>query len=498
MILLRGKMSFSRGFSGFLAAGLAMVVAAQERTVWPSVECGAFAHKATEMRCDDSRVLHLKTGVKDRWPGVTVAFTNGVKDMTAFGRIRVGVSNETARPLEVHLSVKNNAQQGQSPGGSVRLAPNGAGEISVSLFNSPWVLDSPLELVGMRGCPTATGGGSFDVRKVSELHVFLSDPREPAAFSVSSIRLGAADGQVKKLSAAAFLPFVDRFGQFRHDDWPGKVHGEDELAKARDNEAAWLAKNADSPIAGADRFGGWAAGPQLKATGFVRTEKVEGTWWLVDPDGRLFFSQGVDCVRIGAETGVSWREKYFEWMPDKADATFKYCFSKSWWAPHGFYQGKGECTMFDFVRANMIRKYGPDYERTFRELAHKRIHAWGLNTIANWSDGSVYRQHRTPYTVCLGTEGPRIEGSVGWWGKFPDPYSQEFERGIARQVMNTSTNGADSDLWCIGYFVDNELSWGRDDRDLARATLASPATQPAKAAFKEWLAGKYADTAALN
>ena len=37
-----------------------------------------------------------------------------------------------------------------------------------------------------------------------------------------------------------------------------------------------------------DRFGGW---PDLtgEKTGFFHTQKIDGRWWLVTPDGNAFF-----------------------------------------------------------------------------------------------------------------------------------------------------------------------------------------------------------------
>jgi hypothetical protein len=53
------------------------------------------------------------------------------------------------------------------------------------------------------------------------------------------------------------------------------------------------------------------------------------------------------------------------------------------------------------------------------------------------------------------------------------------------------------DAWCIGYFSDNEMSWG-DETSLAVATLKSPADQPAKGAFVADLQAKYGEIAKLN
>jgi hypothetical protein len=462
-------------------------------TLWPSDLCDAKSNKSSEIRLDEQKRIHVKTGTAYDWPGVTVFFKAGDYDLAAYGPLRVTVRNTDTRPLTVSLSVKNRVQKEHSPGGSVTLKPGETGVIATSLRLTPWMLDRPLELVGMRGFPAAIDGGTFNVRKTAELHIFLGKPDATAAFDV--LKIEADERPLTLLKTDTFLPFVDTFGQFAHVEWPGKIHSEAELQKAKADEAKWLSDN--SGPADRDAWGGWSAGPQLKATGHFRTEKVNGKWWLVDPDGRLFFSHGVDCVRPGSDTGVTGREPYFAWVPEK-DSPFAKFYGWSSWAPHGFYKDKGTFKTFDFARANQLRKYGEGWETVYADLAHQRIRAWGLNTVANWSDDKVYLLRRTPYTVCLNTSGPRIEGSEGWWGKFPDPFSQEFGEGIRKRALDQQKAGTANDPWCIGYFVDNELSWGKDDRALALSAVLSPATQPAKLALRAWLEKKYATADALN
>ena len=43
------------------------------------------------------------------------------------------------------------------------------------------------------------------------------------------------------------------------------------------------------------RYGGYL-NKRVKSTGFFRTEQIDDRWWLIDPDGYLFLSYGVDCV----------------------------------------------------------------------------------------------------------------------------------------------------------------------------------------------------------
>jgi hypothetical protein len=120
-----------------------------------------------------------------------------------------------------------------------------------------------------------------------------------------------------------------------------------------------------------------------------------------------------------------------------------------------------------------------------------------MNTIGNWSDSSVYGFRKTPYVVATGSGGTKtIEGSSGYWGKFPDPFDPSFRESLDRNLRRQRETTA-GDPWCIGYFVDNELAWG-DDLSLAIAALASPVEQAAKQVFLSDLKTKYATIEKLN
>lgn len=414
------------------------------------------------------------TAVTSSWPGRHVSATAGAIDLSSAGEISIALSNRLDRPLKVTLSVKSRALQGRSPGASATLPPRGVGTIVCDLNPEPWRLDAPLELVGMNGYPKAQDGQSslFDVRAVTSFHLCVAKGVRPDSFDV--LRVSAQDSVARKAvvySAKTFLPFVDRYGQFVQGDWPGKIHSDAELVNARKTEEAWLEANGSGPSPDFDRWGGWAKGPRLRATGFFRTEKVDGRWWFVDPDGNLFWSHGVDCVESsGNSTAVEFRENYFAWLPKRDDPVFGVFWGKqSWKAAHGFYAATNHVpfSTYAFASANMVRKYGNDWRRISADMAHRRLRAWGLNTIANWSSPQIYGLHRTPYTLCLSTQGaPRRAGSKGWWGPLPDPENPEFER-ILRKRARAAAKTMREDPWCLGVFVDNELSWN-DLPDLAQ------------------------------
>ena len=466
----------------FLAVVMVTTVSlcAEPTVLWPSDKTVLRAQPDSRIALLSDGTMGVETGVKHRWPGVRMDFVAGECDLSEYGDVTVAVSNTTDKAMVVHLSVKGAAEQGQTPGGMIVLLPHTAGEMRVLLHNMPWTLDAPLELNGMRGYPRAASTGStFDLRRTHSFHIFLVRNGEPGGFSVQRVSVSGVGEKRKVLSAKTFLPFVDRFGQFIHDDWPGKIHDDGELAAARVAEDAWL-KEHSCPIPEADKYGGWAGGPQLEATGFFRTEKVGGKWWLVDPDGRLFFSHGVDCVGVGASTGIRFRESYFSWLPAKDDPLFGNLWGRvNGPAPHGFYKDPTHLpyATFDFARANAVRKYGADWKRLCAERTHARLRAGGLNTIA-------------PYTATFSTRGPVIEGSTGWWGKLRDPFTPEFAANVKKSAAAEAKRSGE-DPWCIGWFVDNELSWGDDDREIGRAVLRSPAKQPAKVAARALLEKKY-------
>jgi hypothetical protein len=133
----------------------------------------------------------------------------------------------------------------------------------------------------------------------------------------------------------------------------------------------------------------------------------------------------------------------------------------------------------------------------YDDVVHRRLRNWCLNTIGNWSDENVRLQRRTPYVDSINSANARsIEGSEGYWGKFTDPFDASFRECLHRSVSGQKGRSA-GDPWCVGFFSDNEISWG-DELSLPIAALQSPPDQPAKLAFLTHLKSKYDDIAKLN
>ena len=271
------------------------------------------------------------------------------------------------------------------------------------------------------------------------------------------------------LKATDYFPFIDSFGQFRHADWPTKIHSPKDFANQRMAEEAALQA---SPRPNSwDKYGGFQDGPQLAATGDFRVEKNAGKWWLVDPDGHLFWSHGVTGVGVGSTSPVAGRENFFTELSALEAANAK---AVNWYLH------------------NLKLKYGADAESVAGLLAHKRLPSWGLNTLACWSDEKMTRLDKTPYTKILNIGGPLLAAGL----KLPDPYAPALEWN-ARRAFENEKNSTAQDPWCIGYFIGNELEW-RGGPDMVNEVLTASAKQAGKRAFVNLLQTRHSTITNLN
>ena len=452
--------------------------------------------KTSLAKADGTTWLQIETGVKQRWPGITLKPATGIWNLSKFHQIALDVKNLGEETVRVNCRIDTPDFEGERVyyQQGIEIAPGATETLTTMLRRRlPGALKD--KLYGMRGYP----GGclpdqGIDPARIDAILIFVSDPEQPYRFQIDNIRaVGTASQDTFPQTAEELFPLIDKFGQYVHKDWPGKTHSEADLKAAIAKEKADLQSNA-SPD-NWNEYGGWTAGPKLEATGHFYPAKHDGKWWLVDPSGRLFWSHGIDCVRATtAYTPITDREHYFAELPGR-DSPFGQFYGKGSWAPHGYYQGKRYET-YNFTGANLLRKYGDDWDTIHRDLCHQRLRSWGMNTIANWSDRNIYLMRKTPYVVSINTTGKPIEGSEGYWGKFPDPFDSSFRTSLDKRLAAEKDKSAD-DPWCIGYFVDNELSWGKE-LSLATATLASPPEQAAKQAFVADLKAKYNDVKNLN
>ena len=190
-----------------------------------------------------------------------------------------------------------------------------------------------------------------------------------------------------------------------------------------------------------DRFGGLAE-RRAKATGFFRTEKMSGRWWLVDPEGGLFLSVGLNSVNLVQSDGRL---------------------------------GPSGCGTTDAWAAG----------------AAQLLRTNGFNTLGCWSTNQLFAgPNRMPYTTDLAFMGSfgvkhKITSWVfGHWD-YPSNCIPVFHPGFeahcdeyARALAATR-----EDPWLLGHFSDNELPFRPESLD---NYLSLPADDPGYRAAQQW------------
>jgi hypothetical protein len=262
----------------------------------------------------------------------------------------------------------------------------------------------------------------------------------------------------------AYDGIVDGFGQFRLGTWPEKINSTEILRARGAEEAAQLAQwRAAAPER--DRYGGLLGKGGFRATGFFRTERRDGRWWLATPEGNPFFSIGLNCVAPWGATYIEGREFMFRDLPapdgELAGHWSEQDDRRGWGAQRGRSFDHGRA--FDFHTANIEGKFGANWPERWREEALAPLEAWSFNTIGNWSDSDLWAMHRLPYTVPLSPEGDyaKVGSSLNWWGPMPDAFDTRFAEAVDKMAQNAASRFR-GDPYLIGYFVDNEMSWGED------------------------------------
>ena len=198
-----------------------------------------------------------------------------------------------------------------------------------------------------------------------------------------------------------------------------------------------------------DKYGGWI-GIKGEKKGYFHTEQINGRWWIITPEGNVFWSTGMYCVRING-------------IPEAGTGKRIY---------------KEAC----------LNKYGSENE--WARVTRLRLYNWGFNTVGDWSSGTIYREPGIAYVI--GMDLPKKAENVipkGSYGYFPDVFSQEFIDSVRKNVGNILKNQPYliDDPWLLGYFLADEPAWyGSKQR---RGALVDDfiALDNSKAGKKAWI-----------
>lgn len=178
-----------------------------------------------------------------------------------------------------------------------------------------------------------------------------------------------------------------------------------------------------------DRWGGLVDHPR-EATGFFRVEEIAGRWWFVSPDGTPLLVQGVNSM--GPRSGTD--------------------------------QETGGDAYADTVTA----LYADD--AAWAEATVQRLGEWGFNGGAAWMHSSLRG---------LTTDAPVLYlGGTSWLdGDIADVFDPAWSVDVDQRAADGVSERVD-DPSILGWFIDNEMRWGKDWRgteDLLELVWALPA-----------------------
>jgi hypothetical protein len=418
--------------------------------------CKQTVEKDFKIQFDSSnRVSGEKFAIKDISSGLE-------RDWSKYNFVVLEMMSTTSQRFQVGFTT----DEGYNEIRVMSYAPNGWIKLAIPLRFYTQLPDAANDIAGTMNQPRYTGwfnlgGKRGPLTGVDSIGIRMHVPLGNPEIELRSISLHVDDPGDEYLGE---IPIVDEFGQSNLVAYQDKIKSLDQLKSEWRLEEDNLNETEDFNYS---KYGGYL-NDQLDATGFFRTQKVDGHWWFVDPEGHPFLSVGVDCIapgRGGQVNRLDKRTNFIKQMP-----------------PEGIGFDPENPNTVSFGTWNLYRRFGKDYAAKSREMIISRMTNWGVNTIANWSSRDVIQMNQKPFTVQLRGLGID-EGVMG----LADVYAPDFKTKTENVVKATVSPYKDNP-WLIGYFTGNEPSWLGQESRLCDLILAVPEDKPIKVALSNYLA----------
>ncbi|RYG26545.1 hypothetical protein EON82_02865 [bacterium] len=402
--------------------------------------------------------------------------------------IAIDITNPSSETIQFGLGLFDTA--GVNSGNYTSVGPN-----ETKTFFLSFQSDANPADYGMAGLPSPYAGyrvvrvpaSALNMSQVARLHIYMRWPSESKDLYLDNLRVVGAVNTRDLLTG-----MVDAYGQYAKDIWPNKITAQSQLADRNTLEKADLQSH-PRPSA-FDIYGADAAGPKGAASGYFRTEKIDGKWWFIAPNGNRFFSTGMDGLRRGATlTDITRREYMFANLPATSTNLAE------------FYSTSGTTTSFNFYGANLKRKYGNGYDSAWQTRTLDRLASWGMNTIGRGSDTSFIGNGRLPYVASFKVDGAFnhvvVDSSVN--SPLADPFDSKWLAELTTDVKRWA-GYVKRDPRCLGYLVDVEPIWCTYDPKIGDIALAyavmkqNSTSSPAKLALTNMMVAKYGTIFGLN
>tara|TARA_R110001583_G_scaffold17014_21_gene69386 strand:+ start:10830 stop:12779 length:1950 start_codon:yes stop_codon:yes gene_type:complete len=421
-----------------------------------SLSCNKATEKHFKLQFDSSKkVSGQKFAIKDISPGLET-------DWSDYNFVVLEMMITTPQRFQVGFTT----DEGYNEIRVMSYVPNGWNKLAIPLRFYTQLPDPASDIAGTMNQPRYTGwfnlgGKRGPLKGVDSIGIRMHVPIGNPSFELRTISLHKNDPGDQYLGIA---PVVDEFGQSNLVDFEEKIESIEQLKSEWEAEKLDLSLKEDFNYS---KYGGYL-NAQVEATGFFRTEKVDGKWWFVDPDGYQFLSLGVDCIEPGNGGDVhrlDKRSNFIKQMP-----------------PEGIGYNPSNPNSVSFGTWNLFRRFGEDYTTKSNDMIISRMTNWGLNTIANWSSRDIINMNQKPFMLQL--RGLGIGESIMG---LTDVYAANFESNIEKAVQEYVALYKDNP-WLIGYFTGNEPSWLGQESRLCDLILNATSNMPIKIALNNFLA----------
>jgi len=313
------------------------------------------------------------------------------------------------------------------------------------------------------------GGDRVDLNEVDRMTItILRKSHRPVRWCQTSITLTKDEPPRLQNPVLPKGPLLDELGQSTIHEWPTKSPN---VYRVRERMYGQLAI-ADQWKWPEDfsHWGGWRE-KRVEGTGFYKTHHDGSRWWLVDPEGYLFWSTGLDCVGPHISAYCEGIESALTWKPDTGREGYA-----------------------DYLHANLVRAFGDEkWYENWSKITLSFLREVGINTVGNWSDWSMAQQAGFPYVRPLSM---RLERTPTIYRDFPDVYHPNFEDDAAR--CGEQLRGTLDDPALIGYFLMNEPTWAFSTELPAEGMLFNTETCETRKELSRFLRKRYERDAALS
>ena len=497
-----------------------------------------------EWSSDGDQALRLDMKYDEKKSGVEFSFHQHL-DVSKFKDLTLVFEAKNPGPHSTHLYCVIKAEDGTSMRRSASIGPGESTSLYYQIEGDFVKSDSDFrdypDPWGTKSLPMKTRGlmANNTYHKIASIQFYTQNTLFDKSLIIDNLRFV----ETPPVSHDYLAGIIDKYGQ-PQGDFEGKIISDEQLKKLANEELEQLA--AEGTMAGRSKYGGWANGPKLEATGYFRTEKIEDKWALVDPEGHVFFSSGIANVRLANTTtftGRDFRNDTVRWrdpedvtpedsrgkveLSDAVTASSYIAYPERFkifqelpayndpLANHFSYRREqyigpfehGET--FSFYQANLERRYGEltpgAHLEKWVDVPMDRFLNWGFTSFGNWAGSEFFHLNRMPYFANGWIIGDfnTVKSGMDYWGPMPDVFDPEFARRV-KVTVDAVAEKVKGNPWCVGVFIDNEKSWGvpgtpNGQYGIVLNALSLKASESAiKNAYQEVLQAKYETIESLN